>query len=254
MTGTLLLAGGNYADIPMILSAKKMGLKVYTTGNRPDDLGHKYSDEYIPADFSDREAVLDLCRTLKVDGVCPSCNDFSALSSAYAAEKLNLPGHDRVETLESLMHKDKFRALAAKYGLPVPGWKAVSADEPLAADVGLKYPLIVKPVDLTGGKGMSVAHDRSELPAAVQLAAARSRRSQIVIEEYLAYDDFHHNCVLFISGGKVVFHNSDNEHYYKNKFLVWGMSVPGTTPAHIEKQIVDVCQMLCSELRLKDGI
>ena len=254
VTGKILLAGGGYADIPMIASLKEMGFRVYTTGNRPDELGHKYADEYIPADFSDPEAVLDICKTLKVDGVCPCCNDFSALSAAYAAEKLNLPGHDSVETLTRLMHKDSFRALARQFDLPVPGWRTIEADAPTLAEPGLKYPLIVKPVDLTGGKGMSVVNRFSELPAAIALAARRSRSSRIVVEEYLEYDDFHHNCVLFISDGRVVFHNSDNEHYYKNKFLVWGMSVPATTPDRIEKQVVEACRLLCSELRLKDGI
>ena len=90
----LLIAGGGYADIPLILSAKKLGYYVITSGNRPNELGHKYSDEYKKADFSDPDAIFNLSKDLKVSAICACCNDFSALSAAYAAEKLGLPGHD----------------------------------------------------------------------------------------------------------------------------------------------------------------
>jgi len=72
----LLIAGGGYADIPLILSAKKLGYYVITSGNRPDEMGHKYSDEYRKADFSDREAILNLAISSKVSAICACCNDF----------------------------------------------------------------------------------------------------------------------------------------------------------------------------------
>jgi biotin carboxylase len=254
MSGKILIGGGGYADIPMILSAKKMGLTVYTTGNRPDEMGHRYSDEYIPADFSDREAILKICRSLKVDAVCPCCNDFSAMSAAYAASALGLPGHDRPETLETLMHKDKFRAFASEHGLPVPGWRAVTRHQPVPANLGLRYPLIVKPVDLTGGKGISRVDRPAELQAALALAAERTRQETLVVEEFLRPDTFHHNFVAFLSRGRVVFYNSDNEHYYKNPYLVWGMSVPSAEPRAVDARLAEYCEKAAALLHLKDGL
>lgn len=254
MQKKILVAGGGYADIPMILSAKKLGLKVYTTGNRPDELGHKYSDEYIPADFSDRQAIADLCRMLGVDGVCPCCNDFSALSAAYAAEKLGLPGHDSVETLETLMHKDKFRKFCKLHGLPTPAWHSQTADEPLPRNLNMRYPLIVKPVDLTGGKGIIKVGAPEELYPAMQNAVALSRSREVVLEEFIDPDDFHHNFVAFLKNGKIVFYNSDNEHYYKNRFLVWGMSIPTSAAKGVDLEMAAHCEKIASILNLKDGI
>lgn len=254
MPKKILIAGGGYADIPMILSAKKLGLKVYTTGNRPEEMGHKYSDEYIPADFSDRQAILDICRKLKVDGVCPCCNDFSALSAAYAAEQLGLPGHDSPAVLETLMHKDKFRYFCREHGLPTPHWHSQDAAAPLPDNLELRYPLIVKPVDLTGGKGIAKVNNFEELTEAVRKATTLSRSRQIVIEEFIVPDDFHHNFVAFLRNGKVAFYNSDNEHYYKNKFLVWGMSVPTSAPKAIDEQLVAHCEKVAALLKLKDGL
>lgn len=254
MPQKILIAGGGYADIPMILSAKKLGLTVYTTGNRPEELGHKYSDGYIPADFSDRQAILNICRELKVDGVCPCCNDFSALSAAYAAAELGLPGHDSPDVLESLMHKDKFRSFCREHGLPTPGWHSQSAEAPLPDNFNLRYPLIVKPVDLTGGKGIAHVDEPAKLEQAMCDAVLLSRSKQVVIEEFVEPDDFHHNFVAFLNNGKIVFYNSDNEHYYKNRFLVWGMSIPGSSSKEIDMQMVSHCEKIASLLHLKNGI
>jgi biotin carboxylase len=86
----LLLVGGSHADIPVIQAAHQQGFYVITTGNKKDDLGHRLADIYYPADYSDPKQILDLAQRLKIDAICPSANDFSALSCAYTAEKLGL--------------------------------------------------------------------------------------------------------------------------------------------------------------------
>lgn len=152
----LLVAGGGYADIPLIQSAKKLGCYVITSGNRPDELGHRYSDEYRPADFSDPEAMLALAKRAGVDAVCACCNDFSSLSSAYVAEQLGFPGHDPYEVSKIIHHKDQYRKFALAHGITTPKAKGFSdMQEALDGVVALPFPVIIKPVDLTGGKGIS---------------------------------------------------------------------------------------------------
>ena len=82
----ILIAGGSHADIPMIKAAKKINYYVITSGNKSDDLGHQYADEYAPADFSDKEQVLAIAVKHNIDAIISSCNDFSAISCAYVAE------------------------------------------------------------------------------------------------------------------------------------------------------------------------
>ena len=62
----LLIAGGGYADIPLIQAAKSLDFYVITSGNKPDELGHCYSDEYQNADFSSPDTMLDLSRSLDI--------------------------------------------------------------------------------------------------------------------------------------------------------------------------------------------
>lgn len=251
----ILIAGGGYADIPLIEAARSLGLYVITSGNRPDELGHRHSDEYQACDFSDREAITDLARRLKVDAICPCSNDFSALSAAWAAEKLGLPGHDSPAKLETIMHKDKLHLFARKHGLPVASAHVCESLEDLKKlPPEMGWPVIVKPVDMTGGKGMSVARTPAELEKSARFAQKASRTPRFIVEEFLSPDSYHHNYVSFVRGGKVVWDSSDNEHYWKNPYLVWGMSTPSVESDAIQAQLRDTVNTITGLLDLKPGI
>jgi len=253
MKKKLLIAGGGYADIPLILAAQKMGFYVITSGNREEDLGHQYSDEYRKADFSDKEKMLELAQELGIDAVCPCCNDFSALSCAYIAEQIGLPGHDPLQTAEILHHKDNYRMFAAANDILSP--KAESFSDSINALKSIhkfKFPVIVKPVDLTGGKGVSKINSLSEAKQAVETAFLLSKAKRVVIEEFI--EGTNHGLSTFIRDGKVVFYFADNEHYFLNKYMVSGASTPGDVPKEAIETLVWESEKIASLLKLKDGI
>ena len=68
----ILILNGSHSEIPLILSAKKIGLRVITTGNDPRQIGHKFSDKYIRADFSKKKLILEIAKKNKIDFICPS--------------------------------------------------------------------------------------------------------------------------------------------------------------------------------------
>ena len=249
----LLLAGGSHADIPMIKAAQALGYHVITSGNRADDLGHRHADETVSADFSDREAIRALAQRLQVDALCASCNDFSALSCAWAAEQLGLPGHDTYETASILHHKDRYRGFALANDIPTPRAEGCSSLEAAhAAAARLAFPLIVKPVDLTGGKGISVAHATSELDAALRKAFGATRVGRVVLEEFL--EGSRHGFTCLIRDGGVVVHFQDNEHYFLNPYLVSAASTPAQVPAETADELRAVTERIAGLLALVDGI
>lgn len=249
----LLIVGGGYADIPLILSAKKLGYHVITSGNRPNDLGHKYSDEYRGADFSDCEAILTLAKTLKIDAICASCNDFSAITCAYVAEQLGLPGHDPYDISQLIHHKDQYRLFAISHGIKTPNAKGfININEALNGIESLNYPLIIKPVDLTGGKGISTITAMDQLQFALQKAFDASRAKRVIVEEFVTGG--RHGFSIFLRDRHVVFFFSDNEHYYLNPFLVSAASTPGNVSPDVEHKLCAEAEKIASLLSLTTGI
>lgn len=250
---SLLMVGGGLAEVPLIASAKKLGYTVFTTGNKPDDLGHSFGDGHYNVDFSDCDAIYQLAGMLDVKAICPGCNDFAALSSAYAAEKLGIPGHDNFDTAVKLHHKDEYRKFALSNGIPSPWAKGFSSvAEVMESRELCAFPVIVKPVDLTGGKGISVVSNKEELYSACQLALLRSKARRIVVEEFI--DGSRHGFSAFLQRGKVTFYFSDNEYYYLNPYLVSAASTPSTVDWNVEQKLCLQAEKIASLLELNDGI
>ncbi|MGQ9844464.1 MAG: ATP-grasp domain-containing protein [Spirochaetota bacterium] len=249
----VLYVGGSHSDIPLINAAKDLGFYVITTGNRKEDLGHQFSHQFHPCDYSDKEAVLHLAKTLNVDYICPCCNDFSIITCAYVAQQLSLPGFDSYNITTTIHHKDAFRSFCQSHNFPVPRALSFSNIEDAVKSLhNLNFPVIVKPVDLTGGKGVSCIDTKNDAFSLIKRAFDISKEKKIVIEEYI--QGSHHGLSVFLINKKVAFYFCDNEHYYINKYLVSGASCPTSVPNNV---IIDLCQIyekMASLLNLKDGI
>jgi biotin carboxylase len=249
----LLIAGGGYSDIPLIQAAKSLGFYVITSGNRPNDLGHRYSDECCLRDFSDEQAMLKLAKSLRIDAICACCNDFSALTASYVAEQMGLPGHDSYETAQIIHHKDRYRRFALEYGIPSPhgeGFESVEAA--LVALHKFLFPVIIKPVDLTGGKGISVITRTEDAKTALEGAFRLSRVKRVIVEEFI--EGSRHGLSTFICDGRLVFYFNDNEHYYLNPYLVSAASTPGNVSSVALEKLCKATEQIVSHLSLKTGI
>ena len=249
----LLLLGGSHAEIPLIKAAQELGWFVITTGNNRDGLGHPYADKTVFADFSNKEAVLELAKAEGVTAVCSGCNDFALLSTVYVCEQLGLPGHDSYATSLEIHPKDRYRALATRLGIPTPQAKVVHNEQEFEnAIAALTFPIIVKPVDLTGGKGIHRATNVEEARAAYKDATSRTRQDHIVVEEFI--EGTNHGFSAMLVKGKVAFAFADNEQYFINKYLVSGANTPSTTPDTGLAKLRDYSERIARELNLVDGI
>lgn len=249
----ILIAGGSHAELPLIETAKKQGNYVLTTGNNIDGIGHKMADQYIPGDFSDKELILKLARQEKVDAIVSGCNDFSYLSTAYACEQLGLPGHDSYETAKLVHHKNSFRKLTRLLGIKTPLVCTCSGRQDVirACDF-LKFPIVVKPTDLTGGKGVTICRNKEEALLAYENAIKVTREPAVIVEEYI--EGSNHGASVLLKNQKVVFGFCDNEQYYENKYLVSGACFPPDLPYCTMVQLFSDIEKIAGELQLVDGI
>lgn len=249
----ILVLNGSHSEIPLIQAAKNLGFHVITTGNIPSLIGHKYADEYYYADFSNLDEVLDLSIRLNIDAICSNANDFGAITASYVAEKMGLPGHDSYENTLILHHKNIFKNLAVKHQLPTPYAESFEdRDTALAAQYNYKFPVIIKPVDLTGGKGITKVHNEEEYLNGICKAFDTSRTKRIVVEEFV--EGTQHSFSTFILNGKVVFYFSDNEYSYLNPYLVSTSAAPASNANEVAETLIDAAEKIVELLSLRNGI
>ena len=247
------MTGGAVGDIPQIIAAKKMGFRVITSGLDATGVGHQYADEVHLADYSDESAMLEIVRATGAIGLCPACNDFAALSAAAVGQQLGFKGFDSVEVTGVLHFKDRFRELQSKLRLPAPQSSAFSnLDQASRAAGKIAYPLMIKPIDLTGGKGISVALNDEDYSQSIALAFHHSRSKRIITERFISGS--RHGYSTFLVAGKVRFSFVDEESYFKNDFLVSGAGsgpeVDSGVLAELDRQI----EIIATELSLVDGL
>lgn len=249
----ILFVNGNFNDIPLIESAHKLGMYVITSGNDPMGDGHAFSDEYVACDYSDKDAMLSIASRLGIDAICSCGNDFGATTAAYVAEKLGLPGHDKYAVSRVFHEKDEFKKVVERYGLLSPKSKSFTNEsDAIAYLYQINFPQIVKPVDLGGGKGISVANSISEGIHAVEYAFKKSKIKHIVIEDFI--NGTQHGFICFIKDKRVVFDYSTNDYSYLNPYMVWiGSGYPADGYVTVRRKMISDVELLARELDMADG-
>ncbi|MBQ9518268.1 MAG: hypothetical protein IJR59_00035, partial [Firmicutes bacterium] len=233
----ILVLNGSFSEQTIIETAKKLGFYVVTTGNQPDLVGHKSADEYIPADYSNGEAVLEIVKNNGIEGVVSCANDFGSITASYVAEKMGWTSHDSYQTALTLHHKDKFKAFLEKEGIRCAHSESFTDIE--AAKNYAKtceYPIIAKANDLTGGKGILRANNYEEAVFAIDNAFNRSRSKHIVIEPYLI--GIQQSFDSFLINGKVVSYVSNNTFQPINPYLIQSETLPAEGVDKIKDEMI----------------
>lgn len=249
----ILILNGSHSEIPLIQAAKRLGFFVVTTGNAPHLPGHKLANEYQLGDFSNKEQMLELAKALAVDRICSCANDFGIISAAYVGEQLKMPGHDSYETTLLLHHKDRFKQFAQANDIQTPVARSFQSQaEALEAVDDCALPAIVKPVDMTGGKGVTVADTPEMLRSSITKAFSISKGGAIVIEEFVQGTQHSFSCFMVKQKVHVCF--SDNEYSYLNPYLVSTSSAPSSNIEKYREGLIEQAELTARLLNLTDGI
>lgn len=252
MTQKILIANGGYAEIPLIMAAKNAGYCVYVGGANENAPGNVMADHYCKVDYSDPEAIGELIEKEGIDLICSGCTDYSYKAVSVICDRLNLPGHDSPDVIESIHDKDRFRALARKIGIPAPASIMCSSAEDIDKAPDLKYPVLIKPVDACGGNGISLCHNRDELVFSVKEAFDNTRSGRVVVEEFLEGTD--HGFSTLIKDRKVAFWFCDNEYHDVEKYAVSAVSYPSDVDSIAIENLKEQVERIAEELKLKDGL
>ncbi len=254
----LMLLGGLRYLLPVIEVAHKHGIYVITCDYLPDNIAHKYSDEYHNVSIIDKDAVLAVARELEIDGIMSFAVDPGVVTAAYVAEKMGLPFQCSYESACILQDKARFRKFLTDNGFNVPNAKGYNQPEGALADVDyFNWPVIVKPVDSAGSKGVTRVDHQEDLPAAIDHALKSSPSHQFIIEDFLEKEGCSSDSDSFSINGSLVFCSFNNQYFdadAENEYTPAAYSWPSTMPQWAQDELRSELQRLLSLLKCRTGL
>ncbi len=254
----LMLLGGLRYLLSVIEAAHREGYYVITCDYLPDNIAHKYSDEYCNVSIVDKEAVLGKAQELEIDGIMSFAVDPGVVTAAYVAEKMGLPFAGSYDSVRILQNKDLFRKFLTEHNFNVPASGGYFDYESAVKDMNrFKFPLIVKPTDSAGSKGVTRIDSITELPYAFAHAMDNSISGRVIIEEFIEKEGCSSDSDCFSVNGelKVITFSAqrfDNE--AANPYTPSAYSWPSTYTEEQEAYLTGELQRLITLLGLKTSI
>lgn len=219
MKEKIAVIGANEPLIPFYRQAKALGYEIIGIAIEKGAVCKRYCDRFYPISFTDKDAVVDVCRKEKVDGIISFSLESALPTVVYVAQKLGLVSNSE-ESIKLTQSKFAQRQALEEAGIPVPKYFLIEKKDDLAI-VQCRYPVIVKPVDSGGSQGICKVEKQEDLAEAYKYAVSYSRSSKVIIEEFVDGREF---SVEYIS------------HQGKHYFLQITDKVTSGAPRFVEMQ------------------
>lgn len=257
MNKLMILGGSRYA-LPVIKAAHRLGVYIITADYLPDNIAHKFSDEYCNVSITDMEATLKEAKARKIDGIISFACDPGVVTAAYVAEQMGLPSVGSYESVSILQNKGRFRAFLREHGFNVPTAKSYTNIEEALKDVDLfHWPVIVKPTDSAGSKGVNRVDDPAQLKEAVEYALSFSRGKEFIVEDFIKQHGYSSDTDSFSVDGELRFVSFNSQRFdlkAENPYTPAAYSWPSSMTKEHQEELTSEIQRLIKLLDLGTSI
>ena len=188
MNKNLAIIGASYLQLPLIEKAQEMGYTTHVFAWAAGDVGETAADHFYPVSIVEKEQIADICREIGIVGICSIASDLAAVTVNYVAEQLGLPGNSMQCTLKST-NKHLMRRAFEEGGDPSPKSVLVDAGADLSG-LQMTYPIIVKPTDRSGSRGIYKLETPDGLEEAIVTSASLGFEKKALVEEFVEGDEY----------------------------------------------------------------
>ena len=248
----LLIMGGMRISCEIVKKAKELGIYTIVADYYPMEKSPAkvIADRAIEVSVTDVDAVVKVINEEHIDGVFVGFNDMLLPYYADICKKSGLPCYGTKEQFELLIAKDKYKDMCRQFGVPtIPEYDINDTD--------IRFPVLVKPVDSSGSRGITICHNRQELEKAVEIGRCASKTGKVLIERYMdgrevtvfwTFQDG--NYYLSALGNRHVKHNQGQDVIP----LPVGYTFPSVFLPRYRTEVEENCKRMFRHLGIKDGM
>lgn len=195
MKDSIVIIGANSFQNRVILKAKEMGYITHVFAWKSGDIGEKTADYFYPISITEKEKILDQCRKIKPKAIVSIASDLAVITVNYIANELGLTCNNPTDSL-ICTNKYEMRKAFQAGGVKVPKFIEVGLDTPVNLD-GFRMPVIVKPTDRSGSRGITKVLDKKEINSAIQNSVKDSFEKKAIIEEFIEGEEYSCECISY---------------------------------------------------------
>ena len=250
----VLILGASHSEYPIARACADLGMQVFMVGMNIFDPCRQYTHQIFETDYSSAKVVTELLNLWRIEHIIPGANDFAYLNSSRVAEKTGISKgiFDNEHIATTLHHKNKFRQLMLDLALNVPRFWNVRSKIDLREINYSSGALLLKPVDLSGGKGINFISSENGALEAFDGTLAMSRQSSILVEEYWKGSDY--SSQIFIEQCRVTSSVYAKEyHFPSDPFHIQGAHTDDELTFEDKRSLEQQVEAIAMHLALNDG-
>lgn len=253
----LVILGSMDEFVELVQLAKRRGIYTICCDGYQDGAAKAVADKSYTIDIQQVDQVAQMCMDEKADGIITSFSDTLFEQATLIADKAGLPWYVKPDVLCYYREKDQAKALLTKLGVRVPRNTRLTKDFPDDALKNFSFPVVIKPVDGYGSKGIYVVHSADEIREFWQQVAQRGKNVKdcILVEEYSQGREF--NMMTWMVNGVVyplsIADREKNPQVGNNLPLLNRVAYPSKMIQTVLPEAVDVLQKFAAATRQRSG-
>lgn len=247
----IAIIGANEFQTKLILKCKENNIETHVFAWEEGAIGKKYSDFFYPISIVEKEKILSKCKDIGIDGIISIGSDLAVITVNYIAEQLNLIGNSMESTVLST-NKYEMRKALRNYNVECPKFISINEGEVDTVDINLSLPMIVKPTDRSGSRGVTKVETYDDLEQAIDNAFNESFSKKIIIEEYIGGKEY---SMEFISDNGSHKFLTITEKFTTGapNFIERAHIQPGRINEEILKQAIETAKLGLDALKIENG-
>lgn len=246
----IVIIGASYLQVPIIRKAKEMGFETHSFAWEKGAVGKDISDYFYPISITKKDEILNFAENIRPDGIASIGSDLAMPTVNFLAAQLGLVGNSEESTLIST-NKYKMREALSVAGLPCPKYCRFDLESDLSC-LEFSFPVIVKPTDRSGSRGVTKVYDQEQLRGAINDAIDASFQKEALVEEFV---DGVEVSVEMISWQGEHFHlqMTDKKTTGEPYYIEIAHHQPSKLPLQVQQEIEKIVKQSLTVLGVKNG-